>query len=190
MGKWVLLAYTRPAPGRAHSSPQFVYPTTETTGNSRSLRCCPRRSLFRRSLSRAFRIFASLSFRRRWCTCRKDSPRSTQDGESVSRHKRGKSHGGACGGRGQAHSWGCRDPPPACSPVHLAPTPSVLRWLCPARGGLALLPPEVTWAPLYPGGRGQGESLRSAPHDTHSGLSGAPKMCPHPDPQDLQMGPY
>lgn len=87
-------------PPLTRPSPQFVYPTTETTGNSLRLRCCPRRRLLRRSLSRAFWILASLSLRRRCCTCRKDSPKNTQDGESASRPGVGRQELGVVGGAG------------------------------------------------------------------------------------------
>lgn len=87
-------------PPLTRPSPQFVYPTTETTGNSLRLRCCPRRRLLRRSLSRAFWILVSLSLRRRCCTCRKDSPKNTGDGESASRPGVGGQEPGVVGGAG------------------------------------------------------------------------------------------
>lgn len=82
-----------PALPRPHSaggaSPQLVYPTTATTGNSRLARCLRRSCLFLRSLSRALRSFTSFSLRRRCRSCRKDSPAESEGGR-VRRRREGR----------------------------------------------------------------------------------------------------
>lgn len=59
-------------------SPQFVYPNTETTGNSLCLRWDRSRCLFLRSFSSAERIFISRSFSSLWWTSSSVSPVRTK----------------------------------------------------------------------------------------------------------------